>query len=152
MLKSLFGNLLFVVFDSLGDVFQISEYQRYDFKIKFCLLGVFHIVIHIFSSYCALCRLQNAATLNSVRCSQNVWAEMVYNFSLKKSVVPRKIAFSRNFPPISSEITKFMSEIIQIMSDIMKIISEIINFISQLMILIFGLKIATSKLPVRFDE
>ena len=45
-----------------------------------------------------------------------------------------------------------MSEIIQIIADIMKFISEIINFISLLMILFFGLKIATSKIPVHFDE
>ena len=79
------------------------------------------------------------------------------NAEIKKAV-PRKIDVSSDFftsfkelPPISWEITKFSSEIIQIISDIMKFIAEIINFISLLMILNFGLKIATSKLPVRFD-
>ena len=36
-------------------------------------------------------------------------------------------------------------------SEVMNFISEVMNFISQLMILYFGLKIATSKLPVHFD-
>ena len=69
-----------------------------------------------------------------------------------KTPSTRKIDVSSDSPPVISEITNFSSEIIQIISDIMKFISEIINFSSQLMILFFGLKIATSKLPVHFDE